>query len=490
MMKPVIPARPLRILMVTAELAPLAKTGGLADMVAGLARWLASRGHDVRILLPAYRDQLGWPAATPVGGVQAGPVRLAGTHPGFSLELLDAPAGGPRTYLVDAPPFYAGGALYGHGDDDARRFALLAHAALALCPASGFQPDVFHCHDWHAGLLPLLLQGPPGQPLRQARSLLTIHNIGYQGSFPRSLAGDCGLDAVASALAQAGGDPLLLNFLRAGIARADALSTVSPTHAAELGTPEYGMGLDGLLRTRESVLTGILNGVDYALWDPASDPLIPARYSADDPSGKHRCREALLAEYGIELPDGAPLVGMVSRLARQKGIELVLDALPPLLRSGQASAVILGDGEPGYCEALDRLAGELPGQLRFLRAHDEQLAHRVFAASDLFLVPSLYEPCGLTQMYALRYGAIPVVRATGGLRDTITHFNPADGSGNGSVFMDADSNGLHWGIRQALDWYRDDRLRRQVMANGMQADFSWDRQGPHYEALYRDLAGR
>ena len=488
-MNTVAPPRPLRILMVTAELAPLAKTGGLADMVAGLAGWLAGRGHDVRILMPAYRSQLGRPAATLVGGVQTGPVRLGRTHPGFSLELLDTPPGGPRIYLVDAPPFYGAGSLYGHGDDDARRFALLGHAALTLCELTGFAPDIIHCHDWHAGLLPLLLRGPAGQAQSQARSLLTIHNIGYQGSFPRALAGDCGLDAVTGLLDQAGGDPLLLNFLRAGLAHADALGTVSPTHAAEIQTPEYGMGLDGLLREREAVLTGILNGVDYGLWDPATDPLIPARYTAAQPAGKRACREALLSEYGIELPDGAPLIGMVSRLAWQKGIELALEALPPLLRSGQASAVILGDGEPGYSEALERLAGELPGRLRFLRGHEERLAHDVFAASDLFLVPSLYEPCGLTQMYALRYGAIPVVRATGGLRDTVTHFDPAEGGGNGSVFLHADGNGLHWGITQALRWYRDERLRRQVMTNGMQADFSWERQGPHYELLYRKLAG-
>jgi len=481
---------PLRILMVTAELAPLAKTGGLADMVAGLSGWLATRGHDVRILLPAYRGQFGRPPVTSLGGIATGPVRLAGSHPGFALELLDGPAGHPRAYLLDAPAFFDTGGLYGHGDNDARRFALLAHAAPELCRVAGWQPDIVHCHDWHAALLPLLLKGPAGHHVAAARSLLTIHNIGYQGSFPAALAGDCGLDAVASGLDQVGGDPGLLNFLRTGIAHADALTTVSPTHAAEILTPEYGMGLDGLLRQREPALRGILNGVDYGQWDPATDPLIPARYTAAEPAGKRICRAALLSELGIELADGAPLIGLVSRLAWQKGIELVLEALPPLLRAGEASVVILGDGEPGYVEALERLAVELQGRLCFLRAQDEGLAHRIFAASELFLVPSLYEPCGLTQMYALRYGAIPVVRATGGLYDTVRHFEPADGSGNGSVFLDADATGLDWGIRQALAWYRDPRLRQQLMDNAMQADYSWERQGPPYEALYRDLAAR
>jgi len=479
----------MRILMVAAEFAPLAKTGGLGDMLAGLSGWLARQGHDVRVLLPRY-GLLATAASTATISSRAdGPVRVDGTHPGYSLHWLDGPATSPRIYLLDAPALYGSGPIYGQGDRDALRFALLAHAAIELCSRLDWQPDIVHAHDWHAALLPLLLHGPAARRngLDDARSLLSIHNIGYQGDFPLALASDCGIAPLTEELDPASRSSGRLNFLLTGIQQADALSTVSPEHAAEILTPVYGMGLEAALQGRREQLYGILNGVDYACWDPAHDPLIAERYSADDPAGKARCRAALLDELKL-LPGDGPLLAMVSRLASQKGIDLLIELLPELLQQQEPRVAILGSGEPAHEAALNELMAAFPGRLAFISAQDEGLAHRIFAAADIFLVPSRYEPCGLTQLYALRYGAIPVVRATGGLKDTVTHFDPATGLGNGSVFLDADSGGLRWGISQALAWYQDQALFSGLRQNAMRADFSWDRQGPQYVALYERMA--
>jgi starch synthase len=480
---------PLRILMVTAELAPFAKAGGLADMVAGLGRALVHRGHDVRIVLPRYQLP-GFPAVTlPLApDALTSPVRLGGTHPPVSLLAAPAQPGEPRLYAVDAPGLVTPGAIYGGGDDEARRFALLAHAVLPLCDAAGFTPDVIHCHDWHAALAPLLLRGPGGAALRArgVRTLLTLHNIGYQGVFDAALAEDLGLAACTALLPGADRAAGQINFLRAGIVSADALSTVSPTHAAELLTPDYAHGLDADLRHRSADLSGILNGVDYGAWNPATDALLPARYSTTDLAGKATCREALAGLAGLEA-SGVPLIGCVSRLATQKGLHLLLEALPRFLDTGRLAAVLLGTGDPTLQSAFATLALRYPGRFTFLDRHDEALARLVYAGADAFTVPSLYEPCGLSQLYAMRYGAIPVVRATGGLRDTVAHFDPATGRGTGSVFNDADAGGLAWALEQALRWYHDPVAWRQVRANAMSADFSWERQAPLYEALYRRL---
>lgn len=480
---------PLRILMVTAELAPFAKAGGLADMVAGLARTLVRRGHDVRVLLPRYRVT-GFPPTTLAVAPEpfTAPVRLGGTHPPVALLAAARDTGEPWLYPVDAPGLVPPGVIYGGGDDEARRFALLAHAVVPLCEATGFSPDVIHCHDWHAALAPLLLKGPAGGVLRAAgtRTLLTLHNIGYQGVFDAGLLEDLGLAACVDLLPPADRAAGQVNFLRAGIATADALSTVSPTHAAELLTPAVGHGLDGDLRDRGAALTGILNGVDYSAWDPATDPLLPARYTAADPSGKATCRAALATRTGLDA-GGVPLVGCVSRLAAQKGLHLLLQALPRFLDAGRLAAVLLGTGDPALHAGFTALAARYPGRFAFIDGHDEALARLVYAGADAFTVPSLYEPCGLSQLYAMRYGAVPVVRATGGLRDTVDHFEPATGQGTGSVFRDADADGLAWGLEEMLRWFTGPGTWRQVQANAMAADFSWDRQAPRYEALYRSL---
>jgi len=482
----------MRILMICAEYAPLAKVGGLGDVTAGLGSWLARRGHEVLVVLPCYGDMRGRGVAME-GHPALGPRPVPG-DPAASYSVHRLAGGGhrgtPEVFLVDAPMRFGGG-VYSAGEAEALRFLLLSRAALELAASAGFQPDIVHCHDWHAAPAIAMLRGAPGEEraFRQAYTALTIHNIGYQGVFAADVlerAGEGGLRAHFAPEDLALGN---INFLRAGILHADLLTTVSPTHAREIQTAEYGMGLDTLLRQRRHRLAGILNGVDYAHWDPATDPLLPARYSAADPAGKRACRMALAAEMGLQLEEGVPVAGLVSRLAQQKGIDIVVHALPELLAARRFACAFLGSGDARYATALHGLARRFPGRVAFIEAQDERLAHLVYAGSDLFLVPSLYEPCGLTQMYAMRYGAVPVVRRTGGLADTVTHFDPATGEGTGAVFLDADVGGLGWALGAALDWHAVPAHRAQVVANGMRQDWSWERQGPQYEALFARLAG-
>ncbi len=473
----------MRILMVTAEYAPFAKAGGLADMVTGLSRALVAAGHEVRVVLPRYA--MLEPGPIRIGEPQVSPVAVDGGHPAYELRgAAVAGAGEPALCLVECPPLFGGGTVYASGEAEARRFALLAHAALRLVEVLDWRPDIIHCHDWHAALVPVLLRSGyrTSGPLRGAATVLTIHNIGYQGAFAPALLPELGITAPEAGIPE-------LNFLRAGIESADALTTVSPSHAEEILTPEYGMGLDPLLRQRRARLVGILNGVDYGAWDPATDPALPARFDARDLAGKATCRAALLERAGLPDRPGRPLLGMVSRLAEQKGIDLAVAALDGRLRAGDVQAVIVGQGEERYVARLRDLAAAMPGEFRFLEVQDEALARLVFAGSDAFLVPSRYEPCGLTQLYALRYGSVPVVRDTGGLRDTVRHFDPRAGTGTGSVFRDADANGLDWAIGEILAWYRQPEAWRRLQQNGMAEDYSWRHQAPHYEALYLRLAG-
>ncbi|HEY8519881.1 MAG TPA: glycogen synthase [Gammaproteobacteria bacterium] len=462
----------MRILMVAAELAPLAKTGGLADAVAGLSRALARRGHDVRVLLPRY-DHL------PPPGVEAAP--LAGGGSPFRYLELPPDAARPRAWLLEPDEASRGNGIYTGDDRDAARFLRLCAAALDVGAAAGWQPDILHCHDWHAALVPVLRRRAAHAP----RCLLTLHNVGYQGIFGVEVLERSGL-VHRDELAEAHGDTV--NFLREGIRAADALSTVSPTYASEIRTSAYGMGLEDLLAARGEDLVGILNGVDYDTWSPERDPYLPERYSAADPRPKRRIKDSLRAELGLDTEGDAPLVGAVTRLVEQKGMDLLVAALPELLASTRAQFALLGNGDPALAARLAEVARAHPARVAFAQGYDEALGHRILAGADIVVVPSRYEPCGLTQLYALRYGTVPVVRMTGGLADTVQHFDPATGTGTGAVFRDADVGGVLWGLRQALGWYEDRTAWARLMANGMACDYSWDHQAPLYEALYGRLA--
>jgi starch synthase len=475
----------MKILMVCAELAPWAKTGGLADAVAGLSDALAAAGHDVRVLLPRY-SHLAAPR-NPIHTVQAfgrsEPFRFAEVEPEQKTEHAGSRQRRPRVFLLEMGEF-ADDVIYTGDARDAGRFLHLSAAAAAVEAAGGWRPDVVHCHDWHAALVPVFQSL---ESRSKAPSVLTLHNVGYQGVFPDEVLAEQGfeeLEQVLPADARAGGST---NFLRAGLRVTDRVTTVSPTYATEVRRPEFGMGLEDVLAARGSDLIGILNGVDYSLWSPDRDPFLAQRYDAKDLEPKGRIKKGLLARLGLTVDGGAPLVGVVSRLVEQKGIDLLAAVLPALLAETRASFVVLGNGDAAIAAMLAPLAELFRGRMAFIEGYDEPLAHEIFAGSDLTVVPSRYEPCGLTQMYALRYGTIPVVRATGGLADTIQHFDAATGLGNGSVFRDADPQGVLWGVRTALAWFDDPAAWAHLMRNAMAADFSWPKRVPQYEALYRSL---
>jgi starch synthase len=474
----------------------LAKTGGLADAVTGLSDALSARGHDVRVLLPKYEH-------LPLAGTQTRPAGKPGTRHHY-LELLPAassaaaaaPIGSaassgkgrrtsPRIYLLDLAELTPG-KIYLGDERDAGRFIRLADAAVELADAFDWQPDILHCHDWHAALAPLLQRAR--YPERPVRSALTLHNIGYQGVFPDDVLATYGLEEIRPVLAADALGVGTINFLRAGLRAADLLTTVSPTYAGEIRTPAFGMGLEDVLNDRADDLVGTLNGVDYDLWSPNSDPFIETHYGPADVSPKYRIKGRLEQRMGLTPDQNAPLLGVVSRLASQKGIDLVAEVLPTLVAATRANFVFLGSGDAALAAELRRLAIAHPRRIAFTEGYDEQLAHQIFAGSDIALVPSRYEPCGLTQLYALRYGTIPVVRATGGLADTIQHFDPAAGTGTGSVFRDADAQGFLWGVSCALGWFDNPTAWSRLMENAMAADFSWRKQVRPYEALYRRLA--
>jgi starch synthase len=477
----------LNILMVASEATPFAKTGGLADVLGALPPALAERGEQVAVVLPAYRENR-YPQPTreayrnlwiPIG-------------PGYSVDIRQTVtqnkgAGGFTYYFVECPALYDRDGIYGSpaGDfpDNHLRFAVLSMAAIGVARHL-FRPNVLHLHDWQAGLTPVYLsehfRGDP--TFLGVKTLLTIHNLGYQGLFP------------PEALREISLDPRLLNpeqlefygrvnFLKGGIAWSHAVSTVSKGYAREIQTPEYGFGLDGFLR-RHGPVTGIVNGVDYNEWNPEHDPHIAHTYSARDLSGKRACKQALLAEYRLPQDDlDRPLLAIISRFAAQKGFDILADAAARLMQE-DLNLVVLGSGEFHYESMFRSLAETYPKKVGLRVGYDTALSHRIEAGADMFLMPSRYEPCGLNQIYSLKYGTVPVVRATGGLDDTIE-------DATGFKFREYSGDALLDTVRLALKAYQDpfhydDQWVRR-MRRGMEKDFSWNASAGEYVELYRRL---
>ncbi len=477
----------MKILMAASECVPLAKTGGLGDVVGALAAALSRLGNDVAVALPAYQNILENFPLEETGidlAVELDRRRVAGT------VLKTAGDGGAPVYLIRRDEYFRRPQLYGtpQGDypDNAERFAFFSKAVLQLAERTG-PWDAIHCHDWQSALIPVLNKiGAKSRPgVRIAKTILTIHNLAHQGTFPFSDWKLLDLDAryFAPEYLEFYGR---VNILKGGILFADALTTVSRKYAREILTPEYGCGFEGVLRGREKDLHGILNGVDYREWSPEVDPHIKTKYSASDLRGKAECKKDLQQLYGLPLNASAPLMGIVSRLADQKGFDILLEIIEELLRM-DLQIVLLGAGDQKYQELLAKLPLAHPEKIAVKIGFDNALAHKIEAGADMFLMPSRYEPCGLNQIYSLKYGTVPVVRATGGLDDTIEDYDPLAGTGNGFKFVDYTGPAFLEAIKRALAVYVNKKLWRQVIANGMKCDFSWEKSAKEYLELYRKV---
>jgi starch synthase len=475
----------LHVAFVTPEMRPFVKTGGLADISGALPKALVRLGHRVSVVLPRYAS-IAFPPGEFSGSVHV-PVDGTARSAGFYRTRTEA---GVDVVFVEYPPFYDRPALYGDYEDNRLRFAFLARAALEYFRSRGERPSVFHAHDWQTGLVPVLLKAFYGDDptLHRMPSIFTIHNVAYQGQFGMDTLSLLGLPwnlGSSFALEYHGS----ISYLKGGTVFAEMVNTVSPTYALEIQGPEHGFGFEGVVRSRAGDVVGILNGVDYDEWDPRADRHIARGYSPEDTSGKAACKADLLRTFGLpEFPD-LPVVGVTSRLVWQKGFDLVAGAWWDLLRR-PLRMVVLGTGDHGVQEGLRHLQQRDPDRFSVRFVYDEAVAHKVIAGSDLFLMPSRSEPCGLTQMYALRYGTVPIVRATGGLADTVEPYDGAKGAGTGFRFDTADGTGLMWAVDQALAVRKQRKAWEALMKRGMTREFSWERSAREYVALYRRAMGK
>jgi starch synthase len=476
-----------RVMMVSSEVSPWARSGGLADVLGALPGALAELGHEVAVVVPRYMNAADAPTAKIMDALPV-PFGSGEIPVGVWAGAKEIGSGSVTHYFVENAELYGaegrGPGLYGNqqGDypDNDIRFAVFSRAALEISRRI-FPADVFHCHDWQAALLPVFLRETlAGDPdFARAKTLFTIHNLGYQGLFPASRFGETGLPRHLF-------NPEQLefwgqiNFMKAGIVFSDAVSTVSRRYAEEIQTEPFGFGLDGLLRHRSAVLSGILNGVDYTRWNPATDPHIPANYSPENLAGKLECKRSLLNEMGLpaSMMD-RPLIGIVSRFAEQKGFDLLAPVAERIFARG-AGLVVLGDGDAVLEQMFLGLVRDYPEQVAVRLGFNDPLAHRIEAGSDIFLMPSRYEPCGLNQIYSLKYGTVPVVRATGGLDDTIDE-------STGFKFDDYNGDSLLAAVAWACDSWESREEWAARMVRGMRKDFSWEPSARAYSELYQRL---
>jgi starch synthase len=474
----------MKILFTGSEMTPLARTGGLGDVLEALPAALAARGHEVSVALPCYRGlrddaRLG----VRTTGVEIA-VQIGSKRP--TVEILECRApNGVQVFLVRRDEYFDRSDLYGAEgrpyEDNAERFIYFSKAVLELARRILPPPEILHVNDWQTALLPVLVK----ERRLPFKTVLTIHNLAYQGNF---WGVDFGLTNLPGDYFSAKGVEFYgqLNLLKGGILSADAITTVSERYAREIQTPEQGCGLDAVVREHRDKLTGILSGVDYQIWNPASDSLLPQTFSASELEGKKKCREALLSAMGLEGSPEGPVFSMVSRLAEQKGFDLLFPLLDRLL-ADDVRLVILGEGETAYERELLIASRRHAGRFAYHRGLDEPLAHLCYAGSDAFLVPSHFEPCGLSAMYALKYGALPVARATGGLYESIQDYDPTNESGNGFLFFDDHSEAFWDAMMRAKRYFAEPKVWNALVQRAMASDFSWDKGVARYEAIYDRL---
>lgn len=476
-------ADPLRILFAVSEVAPFSKTGGLADVASALPKALASLGHDVCVVTPWYRSFEG-----PVNRLTTMRIRTAQGEVTATVGRTTIPGSSVTVYAVsDSRGWFDRDGLYQSPQwdftDNLDRFAFFSRAILELPKTLGWTPHLIHCNDWQTALVPMYLAAE--RPRQPVRTLLTIHNMGYHGTFPGDRFRATGLPASWYSI---NGLEFFgqVNVLKGGLLAADLVSTVSPTYAKEIQTEALSYGLHGVLASRRGELVGILNGIDRGEWDPANDPALAAPFSAAKPAGKTECRDDLLRRTG--LPSGpGPVLAMVTRLAEQKGVDLLISSLPELL-SLDLRLIVLGTGDAPYEAALREWAAKRPDRMAAVLAFDESLAHRIMAGADIFLMPSRYEPCGLSQLYAMRYGAVPIAHQTGGLADTIVDYTPRaaeDGLATGFLFRPCAADSFLRAVQLALSVRRDRTAWKRLMTSAMRADYGWDRSAEQYVDAYR-----
>jgi starch synthase len=479
-------ARPLKILLAASEVYPFAKTGGLGDVTSALPLALKQQGHDVRVILPKYRSiSQSKRSVQPMGltvRVPVGPNKKTGElHEGRLKRKVPV-------YFIGQDDFFDREELYGDSKgeypDNAQRFIFFSRAVLETCKAINFQPDIIHCNDWQTGLVPCYLKTTfASDPyFENTRSVFSIHNLGFQGNFderffpmahlPRKVFTVEGTEFYGC-----------FSFMKAGVVYADELTTVSKTYSKEILTPENGFHMDGVLRHHQSKLSGILNGADYEKWNPQTDSNIKTRYSTQSLKGKQECKKSLARKWSLKLKEQTPLICMVTRLSSQKGIDLVVQNFAELMAQ-DAALVILGSGDDRYEKFFNKQNKIYPERFRFISGFHEKLAHQIIAGSDLLLMPSHYEPCGLTQMYALRYGTVPLVRRVGGLADTVKTFQPGKNQGTGFLFKPSEEDKWVTLLQKALALYPRKKVWKSLMLNGMKQDFSWERAAKEYVRLY------
>ncbi len=477
----------MKIAMISSEIAPFAKTGGLADVVGTLSVALERRGHDISLIMPAYRSTLNGPFALEETGMQL-TVPIGARTEGASV-LKTRLGRNMSVYLVRADRYFDRDFLYGthEGDypDNAERFIFFCRAALEILRRHPV--EIVHCHDWETalGIVFLKTQSARYPEVASAKTVLTAHNLGFQGIFRQSNWPLLNLDRsyFSPQYLEFYGN---INFLKGGLIFADKITTVSPSYAREIMSGEQGFGLQGILQQRAADVTGILNGVDYSEWNPAVDPFIATRYSENDLSGKRICKDKLQGSLGLPVKSAMPVFGIISRLTSQKGFDLVQKIFDQMMER-ELQLVLLGSGEPQYENFFADAAARFPEKFAVRTGFDEVLAHQIEAGADIFLMPSLYEPCGLNQMFSLKYGTIPIVRKVGGLKDTVIDYSAEGGVGTGFVFDTYDPQALWDSIERALRLFADKRSWTELMHRAMRMDFSWDRSAQAYNNLYEEF---
>jgi starch synthase len=476
----------MHIAFAASECVPFSKTGGLADVVGALPRALAALGHQVSVYVPRYRETK---LVDPQTVVRSITIPFDDKYRFCSVATAGT-SSGVRSYFVDYPPYFDRDGLYGGpgGDypDNAERFALFSRAVIEASKILGV-PHVFHCHDWQSALIPVMLRTLYAEDpaFREVATVFTIHNMGYQGLFSPDTLPLLTLpwELLTMSKMEFFGQ---VNFLKGALVLSDYVTTVSKKYSQEIQTTEYGFGLEGVLRNRAATVTGILNGVDYDEWSPQTDKFIVAKYSPQDLSGKPKCKQDLLATFGIKATDAnskVPVIGIVSRFAAQKGFDLIAQIMDRLARE-EVMMVVLGSGDKLYEDMFQRLSKLFPNKIAAKVAYDNAVAHKIEAGADMFLMPSRYEPCGLNQIYSLKYGTVPIVRATGGLDDTIENWDARTGKGTGFKFSDYNGEALLATIKQALVAYQNPSSWQTLMRNGMGRDFSWGASAREYGKVY------